>query len=511
VSRPARVADVDRRPELDDLSRRRQRLRASVALGVVLCVSYAFFYPGGGWNQNTRLDLARAVTEHGSLRIDEYAANTGDKARHQGHYYSDKAPGQPLLAVPAVAITRPFLAATGIPVDSRRATHVMMYVATVLTSSLPAAVAGVALFWVLAELGASMAAATVSVLAFGLATPIWAYASLLWSHPLSTACLFLAFAGCLARSRTADAAARRRATYAVGIGLAAGWAAITDLPVAPAAAIIAVLALATAGPHDHRWRLVAQLAVGAAVPLAVLGAYNALAFGSPVHLGYQSEVGFTRLHHGVLGITYPRLDVALSLLAGPSRGLLFLAPELVVAPIGLVLLARRRSARPFALAAGAMVVYFLLFNASYVYWTGGRAVGPRFLAPALPFLCLGLAPLWDRARRLGRTSIAALTLAGAVVMLAVVATTAQPVVDANPLVDIVWPAVRHNLVAVGSEPYRDAVIDRGVAASTDRSDASNAGLLLGLPNLLSVVPLAVAWVVVGSAWLRTRRPAWSGR
>ena len=80
--------------------------RHAILIGVVALVSYAYFYSAGGWNQNTRFDFVRAVVERGSLSIDAYQENTGDKAVKDGHYYSDKAPGQPLLAVPVAFALR---------------------------------------------------------------------------------------------------------------------------------------------------------------------------------------------------------------------------------------------------------------------------------------------------------------------------------------------------------------------------------------------------------------------
>ena len=41
----------------------------------------AYFYQGVGWNQNSRLDLTRAMVERRTLRIDALHGNTGDKAR----------------------------------------------------------------------------------------------------------------------------------------------------------------------------------------------------------------------------------------------------------------------------------------------------------------------------------------------------------------------------------------------------------------------------------------------
>ena len=62
-------------------------------------MSYAYFYQGGGWNQNSRFALVRAMTERDTLQIDAYREATGDRAVWNGHYYSDKAPGASLLAL----------------------------------------------------------------------------------------------------------------------------------------------------------------------------------------------------------------------------------------------------------------------------------------------------------------------------------------------------------------------------------------------------------------------------
>ena len=83
--------------------------RRALLILAVTFVSYAYFYEGGGWNQNSRFDLVRAIVEQGTLRIDAYHENTQDKSFYQGHYYSDKAPGLVLLALPAAAIARPVL------------------------------------------------------------------------------------------------------------------------------------------------------------------------------------------------------------------------------------------------------------------------------------------------------------------------------------------------------------------------------------------------------------------
>ncbi len=78
---------------------RAARRQSAWVLGIALFASYAYFYQAGGWNQNSRFALVRAIIERHTLQIDAYQLHTGDRALWHGHYYSDKAPGASLLAL----------------------------------------------------------------------------------------------------------------------------------------------------------------------------------------------------------------------------------------------------------------------------------------------------------------------------------------------------------------------------------------------------------------------------
>ena len=80
--------------------------RARVIVAIAVFISYAYFYQAGGWNQNSRFALVRAILERHTLQIDAYAAHTGDIALKDGHYYSDKAPGASLASIVPVAAAR---------------------------------------------------------------------------------------------------------------------------------------------------------------------------------------------------------------------------------------------------------------------------------------------------------------------------------------------------------------------------------------------------------------------
>src|SRR5262245_56197694 len=79
---------------------------------VCLIHAHAYLHHVGGWNQTSRFALVRAIIEHGTLSTDDTVQFdgrriTGDLAEYKGHFYSDKAPGVALAAVPVVAAVRP--------------------------------------------------------------------------------------------------------------------------------------------------------------------------------------------------------------------------------------------------------------------------------------------------------------------------------------------------------------------------------------------------------------------
>jgi hypothetical protein len=130
--------------------------------------------------------------------------------------------------------------------------------------------------------------------------------------------------------------------------------------------------------------------LGVLPPAVALGAYNWAAFDSPFHLSYRyvANAYTEQQHHGLFGIGVPTLHGLREALVG-NRGLLVFSPVVLAAAVGLVLL-WRRGHRAEALLAGTVSVLFVLLDAGYFLPYGGGTPGPRFLAPALPFLVLGL-------------------------------------------------------------------------------------------------------------------------
>ena len=139
-------------------------------------------------------------------------------------------------------------------------------------------------------------------------------------------------------------------------------------------------------------------ALGGIVALLPVVAYDMVAFGVPLKIGYSGVVGFDGMHRGLFGLGTPDPLVLGKIMVGSRKGLLWVAPVLAIAPLGLALLWRNRPTRGLATTVVAAVAIVLLVNAAYVYWDGGNATGPRHAMPLVGMLSIGLAPFRARLR-----------------------------------------------------------------------------------------------------------------
>ena len=476
--------------------------KQALIIGLVAFVSYAYFYSGGGYNQNTRFDLVRAIVERGALSIDAYHENTGDKAFKDGHYYSDKAPGQPLLAVPAAMSVRAVIRAIGANPLSASSLVAIAYVCTLFSVALPAALACACLYWIALRLGSTANAAAFGALGMGLGTPMWAYATLFWGHALAGACLLFAFAAVLMLDPTE---AGRQVLWGFMAGVMAGWATVTEYPAAPASAMVALFAVARVwcGGWPRRVRVASGVAAGALICILVLMFYLRASFGSVLHTSYSyyDPNAFPWMNRGFLGLQYPRIDVAFKLLFGLKRGLFVAAPVLIVAPVGLWLLQKHTATRTAGLTAAAIFLYYLLFNASFGEWSAGWSYGPRYMAAGIPLLCVGLAPAWHHFHKNGRRALLALLAVSMSFSLIAVSTTPQPPFQyRSPMTQLLWPSFWSGNLALEHTSML-APSDAGAAGA---HGAFNLGQFMGLRGLASLLPLLAVWALAGVVWIRMR-------
>jgi hypothetical protein len=416
--------------------------RYGLAAIACLAIGYATVIHSLGWAETSNFALVRAFSD-GKPEIDRWHWETKDKAWHDGHFYSVKAPGLALVTTPAYeALTR--TGGTEAAADlsrhareggasrwAREGTSKGLYsddperaeaVRTNIEESAP-------MVWALGLVGVVLPAFALLLLiryvveriepgygaaaavAIGAGTMILPFATLFFSHVMSAMLAFAAFV-LLWRER----AGPPRPLLLAAAGALAGFAIVTEYPLGLAAVILGLYAMRRSLKRG------AAYAAGVAAGIAPLVAYNVWAFGSPTHSSYRGAVAIqgdtghdvVGLNDGgFFGIDLPDFQIALDLLFA-NKGLITLAPILALALAGLVLL-HRRGLRAEAYVVGGLFLAYLTYNSGYWLPFGGGSPGPRFLVPVIPFLALPLAVAWRRwpATALALAAVSAVLMATA--------------------------------------------------------------------------------------------------
>jgi hypothetical protein len=482
-------------------------LRASFSVDTlllfVLCgFVFANFMDGPGLrnpNTKSRMFLALSIAESGSISIGEYGALTEDRAERDGRYYSDKAPGMAFLALPVVMSARPLLARRDgeacagpgcwfQPNGWTNPRYNALYYLSTVWASVAITAAGIALFRSFAiGLYGDRAAATLAALVLAFGTPLGAWATTFFEHAAAASWLFAGLVAAHWAGRQPSASPIMAGVLvAAPLGLALVTSYLTAVPVL----LVAVYALLGYRRQPARWALTAALAAMAtgALIVAPLLAYNWVAFGSPFSVGYGHVDGFEGMKQGLFGISSPDLSALRGVTIEQYRGLLWVAPIVILYPLGLLAMLRERQSRALGLLSAAVAAYYLLVNSGYAYWDGGFSLGPRHMIPVLPFLMLAIVALWMSAGAMLRALMVALGLAGAAVNLMAMATTVTP--DS---------AYRH--------PITEIIVSRFLAGDI-HSVIGSALNIEGLPSLLPFLVVALpllALLVLRN--LPARRPA----
>ena len=473
-----------------------------LALFLVLLVCYGYFFPRwADWNQNSRLDLTMAIVDQGSLCIDDYYQNTGDYAYFDGHYYSDKAPGVALLGVAPYAVFKFVMGWPPLQDALRPVMHNQAFSTTLREGGsglqsqkvyfalaqafvtycivvVPSALLGVVMYYFLGSFVDRELYRLGLALAYGLATPAFAYSGNLFSHQIVAALLFSAFY-LLFRLKQRSAPS----WVLVPAGAMVGLAVISEYP----AAFIGLGLTAYAILVTPRKPMLLAYAL-AGVPFGLMLAwYNLTIFHTPWPVGYFYSTLFVEQHSaGFLSLTRPTTSALWGVTFGTDRGLFFLAPWLLLAVPAIGLLRRRRALRLELIVALYAVVGFLFFNASSVMWQGGFAVGPRYLLPMLPFMVLLVGVVlqeWGTRRLVGQT--AALLVA--------------------------WSAFSVWAETIGGQSFPDwtpnPLFNYSLPRLVSGDIARNAGMIVGLTGWASLAPLLVVLgsYVIWTIWARYRR------
>lgn len=362
-----------------------------------------------------RYTLAAALVEHRTIELDRYRDNVFvDRLELDGHLYSDKAPGQPVLSVPAYAAAR-LLGAEPATVVRLRG-NLGVWAVTVWSSALPGLVLVLLMAAAARPVGVRAAAVGAAGVAFG--TLVLPYSAQLYGHVLAGA---LGFGAWLALRRST---ARRSALAA---GLLVGAAVAVEYQLAIVGIALAVFLAARAR------RSLLPYALGGLPAVCFLLAYQWALLGSPFASTYSQKPAHQQASPLVTGVPDP--GQALEILFG-SRGILLFTPIVGAGVWGLWRLARAAGPlRDDALVGLPVLLGFFLLQAGWPNPWGGEMPGPRYMIPAMPFLAVGIAAAWSASRRI----VSALLLVSAFSM--------------------TWPLVARHLVPDGGFLVRAQLAD----------------------------------------------------
>lgn len=338
-------------------------------------------------NEAGRLHAAMAIVDHGSVYLDDawddvypgwnqvgFMPN-GDAAVKDGHYLLDKPPGITLLMVPVVALLR----ATGVVLRLPE----MLWLLSLLLAALPAILFAFAFrSWIRKNLGDRRSLLLVAP-AVVLATPWLLFGSQVFGHSLA-ACL-AGLGAFLALGRLgADGPDEPPARGGFLGGLALGGAVLMEA----SSALLALGAVAALLLTPGRRQRLPFLILGGLGPLLVFLVWNWLCFGHPLSYGYAHKLdpSMAAAHaRGALGLSWPTFEGIQGLLFSARRGLFFMAPWLILGPVGALWACRdRRISRAwrFFLLLATLGVPILL--SGFSDWHGGQILGPRYLVFVIP-------------------------------------------------------------------------------------------------------------------------------
>lgn len=439
---------------------------AAVSVFLILLSIYTAIFTGLPDNPEAEVEFqtTSALLRSGSFALGGTPEATGITRRGfgvvegaDGRHYSVFGPGQAVVALPLYLLGRG-MALVWPAVEERHArdTHggygrseYFAHLAVGWRNSLFTALVAYLIVLTGRRLGMRRPAAWLAAVAYGTTTFAWAQARSTLSDVQATFFLFLAFHLIVMCGERFQRLRVPRLHDLMLVGVSLGLALMTRAATAPAVLVVALAGVLVVRVGHRRigrtfegWNpplqktLLFQVA-GLLVPLAAaalwLVAFDAHRFADPL---------------ATLRVLEPTLDAPLAGLAGlavaPGKGLVWMAPGLLLLPWGLGQ-AEGRDVRLWTRTLAGLAVAVIVPLALQANWHGGWTFGPRHLLPVLPFAWLGFGFALDRRHRWLRPVGTGLCLFGLLVQLP------AGLVDSMTHQDLALQAARIEWPAPGGE------------------------------------------------------------
>ncbi len=341
--------------------------RLDLALVVLFLAAVAPIVPWLTAHESSRYAFTAALTEQSRFEIDDYEPLLSrDLVRIDDHVYSDKAPGQPILAVPVLAAAEALGADPA--TDYRREGNLGAW-----SISLVFSVMAGALLLVLMRRNADRTEPAVwsvtAAVALAFGTLLLPMSSAMYAH-VFVAMLGFAAWHLLSRPRTPTA------WEVGGAALLSSVAVASEYPMAGVAAILTGYVFVRQGWKRACLFLAPHLLAVCAIVAHSLRVYDRIGTGySAKDIDIQDSFGIPNPLHMV------RIFFA-------EKGFMF-TPIVIIGTVGLI--QNMRSERRDLLVPAMVVTGFFLLQSGWVNPWGGETAGPRYMIPAMPFLVVAVA------------------------------------------------------------------------------------------------------------------------
>jgi hypothetical protein len=331
-------------------------------------------------NERSRAYLATSIVDEHTFSIDtplKRFGRIGDRARYEGHYFSDKAPGSAILGSLSYGIARLFTEAK----DWTMAELLRLFRRTL---SLPIALLG--FIWLRRLLGLYQQRFIVvewTSWSWLLGSAAFHYSGAFFGHQMAAALLV----GSFLYVRLGVIRSTTKSLYISGA--LSGCAVLIEYPAA--LGVLAIGLYAALHISTLKSRLVLWILAG--LPFALLlGWYHQQCFGSSFSFPYEhlAAATYRKIHGaGLAGVTAPELKEFYFWFLGMRRGLLSSAPFFALSVIGLWQL--RRIDWRAAVSLGCLITMVCLFASSAHIWGGDWGFGPRILVFSLGLISIPVA------------------------------------------------------------------------------------------------------------------------
>lgn len=367
----------------------------SVLSRLFLSIWFIYLLHVGPTNHPGRFGaLAVSIVEKGHLHVDAAKSNgLVDAFKFEGHYYINTNPGVSFITVPfwgmgyALYEQLPDASPLRQPIIHNK---IVEFIGYAVTSALFSALCALVVALFVYKESSSRKRAIMAAVLFAFGTINFRLSQGLNNNQnvvIASLCVViycLVFRPKILHRKISD-------NRFLIIGILAGLGITVDLSIVPFLMVISV-------PLFFRIKQTRDgvaLFIGGLVPLAALFAYLHSVFGNPIlpPQTYTPNVLFTGPDSGFFGLSLPDTGIMLSHLVSPGKGLFIYMP-FTIAVFWYV-------GRKFFASVGENNIkwpgrdfYMIAIFVAYLFWVGATKAsefnifGPRYLMPAVPFLCI---------------------------------------------------------------------------------------------------------------------------